>query len=185
VDVYALPGWIWGLVMRSWMLLAVADGLWPVGVAAWAEDDLCRATVNVVSTGDEEDLKMLTPLVERLLKRYGDKIEILHRAHVPEKRPQLRPLEIWWAGQTRTVEGLAPCSACLKASVVSCLGRFEGFETFQLYSRYQFLKKVRPAVVASGRAGQPLVGGGDSTADMGDWHGMAGEAREPDGEGDR
>lgn len=77
------------------------------------EDDVCRATINVISTGDEADLAMITPLVQRLLTRYGDRVEILHRAYVPEDKPGIRLLEIW----------------------------FEGFETFQLYSRYQFLKR--------------------------------------------
>ncbi|TFJ82935.1 hypothetical protein NSK_005760 [Nannochloropsis salina CCMP1776] len=48
--------------------------------------------------------------VERL---YGDHVEILHRSFIPEDKPNLRLLEIW----------------------------FEGFETFHLYSRYQFTKK--------------------------------------------
>lgn len=59
-------------------------------------DDVCRATVNVISSGDEEDLAMLTPFVERLLTRYGDHVEILHRSYVPDDKPGLRLLEIWW-----------------------------------------------------------------------------------------
>lgn len=58
-------------------------------------DDVCRATVAVISSGDEADLAMLTPFVERLLTRYGDRIEILHRAFVPEDKPGIRLLEIW------------------------------------------------------------------------------------------
>ncbi|KAM3573928.1 hypothetical protein VYU27_004125 [Nannochloropsis oceanica] len=77
------------------------------------KDDVCRATINVISSGDEKDLQMLTPFVERLLTRYGDHVEILHRSYVPDDKPGLRLLEIW----------------------------FEGFETFRLYSRYQFTKK--------------------------------------------
>lgn len=64
--------------------------LWCVSV-----DDVCRATVAVISSGDEADLAMLTPFVERLLTRYGDRIEILHRAFVPEDKPGIRLLEIW------------------------------------------------------------------------------------------
>lgn len=58
-------------------------------------DDVCRATINVISSGDEADLQMLTPFVERLLTRYGDHVEILHRSYVPDDKPGLRLLEIW------------------------------------------------------------------------------------------
>jgi hypothetical protein len=95
---------------RGGRRVAFADQDWTVKTV----DDLCRATINVISSGDEKDLQMLTPFVERLLTRYGDHVEILHRSYVPEDKPNLRLLEIW----------------------------FEGFETFRLYSRYQFTKKV-------------------------------------------
>jgi len=48
------------------------------------------------------------------LTRYGDRIEVLHRPFQPEDLPNLRMLEIW----------------------------FEGYETFRLFSRLKFNKKV-------------------------------------------
>jgi hypothetical protein len=65
-------------------------------------DDVCRATINVISSGDEQDLQMLTPFVERLLTRYGDHVEILHRSYVPDDKPGLRLLEIWSVSQSAT-----------------------------------------------------------------------------------